>query len=71
MRKATSLRTTSGVEGITSSQQMEQQGQDEDNEAPTTISGRRIREVLQKLKDAQEFMGAPRESTKEHRQPNR
>lgn len=66
----TNMSTSLGEGGHASSQQMKQQAQYEEHEAPNTTSRRKSREVLQMLRDVQEFMGALRLSIKEHKQLN-
>ena len=50
---------------------MEQQEQEEELGEPPTTNGRTSREVRQTLRDAEEFLGAPRIDKRKRRQPDR
>jgi len=50
---------------------MEQQKQEGDLIEPPTNSGRTSREVQQTVRDAEEFVGAPRTNKRQCRQPDR
>eukprot|EP00253_Pinus_taeda_P032313 PITA_32313 len=48
-----------------------QQVQEEEQMEPPTTSGRTSHEIRQTLRDAEEFIGAPRAEKRQHRQPDR